>query len=77
MIALAASPLIGVVDYETITLFFLHSASGVHTFELVKILDTYLLGVVSLMLFGLAFIKFLLRVERADTDNWGTSKLYP
>jgi len=49
--------------------FFLHAANGVQIFELVKIFETCLLGVVSLRLLGLAFTKFLFIVEIADTES--------
>lgn len=49
--------------------FFLHSARGVHMLELVKILAACFTGVVSLMLFGLTFTRFLLIADNAETDN--------
>ncbi len=45
--------------------------------ELVKMLDICLLGVVSLILLGLALTRFLVSVDKADTESYGTSRLYP
>ena len=56
-------------------MFFLHAAKGVHMFELVKILETCLLGVVSLKLVGFTLTMFLFIVERAETESCGTSRL--